>query len=60
MSAVLDYEEAVQAPVINNKSPAFAAMMATIMMPVQYERIMSDAVLSVNDRCPRRVVEIEK
>lgn len=60
MSAVLDYNDAVQAPAKPDLSPAFAAMMANIMMPVQYGRIMSDAVLSVNDKCPRRIVEIEK
>lgn len=50
----------VEAKEENTLSPAFAALMAQVLMPAQYEQIMANAMLSVNDRCPSRVVEIEK
>ena len=59
-AATLEYQTAVQAPAKPDLSPAFAAMMAKIMAPSHYDRIMSDAILSVNEKCPRQVVEIEK
>jgi hypothetical protein len=47
-------------PTENLKSPVFAALMAQIMMPQQYDTIMQHALVSVNAKCPSRTVTIDK
>lgn len=44
----------------SNLSPALASMVAQILMPQQYGRIMGDTVLNINEQCPRAVSRIEK
>ena len=43
-----------------NLSPALAAMVAMITMPVQYASIMAKSALSVNAKCKSRTVNIGK
>lgn len=37
---------------VHHKSPALAAMTAQLTNPQQYQMIMSEQVLAMNDSCP--------
>ena len=41
-------------------SPALAAMVASITMPVQYAKFVQVTVLSMNQQCPLQMFRIEK
>lgn len=53
-------EQPAVALVENHRSPAFAALMAKIMMPEQYDGILQAAVMNVNTQCKGRTVHIDK
>jgi hypothetical protein len=41
-------------------SPALAGMVAQLTMPQQYAKFVEVTVLSMNEKCPKMVVRIEK
>lgn len=41
-------------------SPALAAMVAQLTIPMQYAKVVEVTVLAMNEKCPRMVVRIEK
>jgi len=44
----------------NYRSPAIQAMVAYLMVPVQYAAIMAETVLSLNSQCPSTITRIDK
>jgi len=44
----------------SNLSPSLAGLVAQVLMPQQYGRIMADTVLNLNTQCKCAVRRIEK